>query len=160
MRTSIVALLLVHSTWLTNAQIDVCPLNKESIAVPNDCTSYYDCSSGTPLLAQCLQGTVFDCLGQQCTLQTWDICCMDDTVIDMSLRSTDYMAFAAYPCKTGISTQTYAAEYLFCINGVPYVRHCEDPDIYCYISQSCYDPDTEQCDAASLAILPPTMPTP
>lgn len=114
---------------------------------------YYECSSGSPVLRQCPTGTYFDCMRQQCgTSPIFDFCCQSNYYYENLTFIYDFgylPNLASYPCENGVtSSSSYENDfsvYIKCVNNRIFIGDCGS-EIFCNISQTCYNPNTQVCD--------------
>lgn len=99
--------------WVSQAPWAVCPKDSSNFNDPNDCTSYYNCSSGTPNLYKCPDDYVYDCFNDVCSTYSNRYCCPDTSVKSSLLLNTN-----VYTCKSKRITYVDGVDnvYLECFN--------------------------------------------
>lgn len=56
-----------------------CGTKKDNLPKKDQCSAFYDCSSGSPELKLCPDGQFYNCYEQKCSSRTYRSCCPMDT---------------------------------------------------------------------------------
>ncbi|KNC34624.1 hypothetical protein FF38_09666 [Lucilia cuprina] len=118
----LVAFLIGSSTAYTN-DINICQGAVDNLFLPvlNNCSAYYVCMDGTPLVRVCREGFLFDAKTQSCTLPGEAQCIKN--------------------CTSSLSSFCYdrtCTKYVLCYANTPVVRECCDG--------LQYNAETDRCD--------------
>lgn len=143
---------MILALFLTHVAGQQCPSDKKPISVDNNCAQYYNCSTGSAVLATCPAGQYYNCINRNCGPDTWLPCCLTDP----NPPTTD----PNYLCTNegfSVVNPFYCGLYFTCLNGEIQDGQCGYGQDFSSYNASCYDTTTGDCAPSTTSS--PTTPT-
>lgn len=135
-------------TSISLSPCENCPSDNSNFNIVNNCSAYYNCSTGKPYLTTCPTGYVYDCMNDVCSTKTYVLCCVSDYTPNMD----DHMIYnMEYSCTDNLKLDFYTSRggmYLYCSKDTVYLGMC-DPAYYCNLTKTCYNNVTETCKSTA-----------
>lgn len=110
--------------WISSAPWVICPNDNNSFSDQNNCTAYYNCSTGVAQLYRCPAGFYYDCFNNICSTFTNRFCCNGD----QNVPSINLIVSNLYRCNDGavISSKDFDNIYLQCYKNNIFTGECDD----------------------------------
>lgn len=132
------------------ASFETCPSDYGIYNIADNCTSYYNCTSGSPFLYSCPEGYVFDCFNEVCSTKTYTYCCK--TAGSYSIIANNVL----YSCKNYIrqALSWFSSTFYFtCSDNQLFYSAC-DSGVYCNLTDTCTTNDN--CKSTATTSTGPT----
>lgn len=135
------------------------PEGSVSIPHPTDCTKFYVCVSGEPILLDCPPGLHFSPTELICLAPEEAGCDLKPTTsVPTSTESTEAPVICPPTGSDFIPHPTDCSKYYLCMSGIPFLMECPPGEHFSPSDLICLPPDEAGCQIATTTLTPDVCP--